>query len=314
MWADGVRRPIAIAVAAPACAQDGGGGVVRMNDGAVTFKGGAISNSKAAVRPARVARPRAMIWYVARCGTADGWRARCGARMLRRVVYGVRPHAAGVERALYVSSSCRIDACCIGASARVASVRVARCVGVRGMLQRRVLHWCIGDAQPSRSEQSGRPLCSVCCAGADRLGEGRAVRAAARCTRVQTDGGVLFMITGTALFDSVAISGTEAIVQHYLLAIVRAALGRRCAHGAGVGGRDATADCNGRGCAGLCAGRRRGAHERWGRHVQGRRDLELQGGACTQRESRVPAPWYGVLRGAARPMDGAHGAAHARCG
>jgi hypothetical protein len=55
----------------------------------------ALSRSRAArsrtarrcVRPARVARPRAMAWYVARCGTADGWQARC---MLRRVVYGVR--------------------------------------------------------------------------------------------------------------------------------------------------------------------------------------------------------------------------------
>jgi hypothetical protein len=70
------------------CAQIDGG-VVAMSDGAVTFKGGSISETKAAVR----ARPlclRAVVWNVARCGTADGWRARCGARMLRRVVYGVR--------------------------------------------------------------------------------------------------------------------------------------------------------------------------------------------------------------------------------
>jgi hypothetical protein len=33
--------------------------------------------------------------------------------------------------------------------------------------------------------------------------------------------------------------------------------------------------------------------------------------ACAERESRVRAPWYGMLRCAARPMDGAHGAAHA---
>jgi hypothetical protein len=32
------------------------------------------------VRPARVARPRAVVWYVARCGTTDEWRARCGER------------------------------------------------------------------------------------------------------------------------------------------------------------------------------------------------------------------------------------------
>ncbi len=82
-------RPIAMGVAAPACAQFGG--VVSMFDGAVTFKGGSISNSTAAVRaPSASCASRAVVWCVARCGTADTWRARCGARMLRRVVYGVR--------------------------------------------------------------------------------------------------------------------------------------------------------------------------------------------------------------------------------
>ncbi len=87
---DGVRRPIAIGVAAPACAQDGG--VVRMDDGAVTFKGGSISNSTVVRAPSasRASVRHGMVWYVARRGTADGWRARCGARMLRRAVYGVR--------------------------------------------------------------------------------------------------------------------------------------------------------------------------------------------------------------------------------
>jgi hypothetical protein len=86
--------------------------------------------------------------------------------------------------------------------------------------------------------------------------------------------------------------------------------------GAGVGGRGASADCNGRGWVGWCAGlRRRGEHERWRRHVQGRLDLgQHGGGACAERESRVRARWYGMLRGAARPMDGAHGAAHTCCG
>jgi hypothetical protein len=96
--ADGVRRPIAIRAAAPACAQYGGG-VVDMDDGVVTFKGGSISNTKAVRAPSAscaFAR-RGMVCY-ARCSTAGGWRARCGTRMLRRVVYGVRPHAAGVER------------------------------------------------------------------------------------------------------------------------------------------------------------------------------------------------------------------------
>jgi hypothetical protein len=52
------------------------------------------------------------------------------------------------------------------------------------------------------------------------------------------------MTAGTALFDAVAISGTEAKA--------RAGLVRRCAVGAGVGGRGALADCSTRGCAG-CA-------------------------------------------------------------
>ncbi len=68
------------------CAQDYGG-VVRMGDGAVTFKGGSISNSTAVRAPSASGASRAIIWYVARRRTSDGWRAR---RMLRRVVYGVR--------------------------------------------------------------------------------------------------------------------------------------------------------------------------------------------------------------------------------
>jgi hypothetical protein len=71
-------------------AQDYSGGVVRMGDGTVTFKGGSISNSTAVRAPSASCAPRAVAWYVARCGTADRWRARCGSRMLRRVVYGVR--------------------------------------------------------------------------------------------------------------------------------------------------------------------------------------------------------------------------------
>jgi hypothetical protein len=49
--ADGVRRPIELGVAALAGAQDSDGGVVRMRDGAVTFKGGSISNSTAVRAP-----------------------------------------------------------------------------------------------------------------------------------------------------------------------------------------------------------------------------------------------------------------------
>ncbi len=87
--ADGMRRPIAIGVAAPACAQYDGG-VVRMSDGAVTFKGGSISNTKAVRAPSVRCASLRRGMVLARCGTADGWRALCGARMLRRVVHGVR--------------------------------------------------------------------------------------------------------------------------------------------------------------------------------------------------------------------------------
>jgi hypothetical protein len=175
-----------------------------------------------------------------------------------------------------------------------ASARVARCLGACCRLNRLVLHRLVlhvANAQASRSAfavlsavDALRVRCSIgrragCC--------GR--RAAARGACVQHYGGVLSMASGsgTALFDAVETSGTEAAV--------RAGLMWRCAVGAGVGGRGARADCNGRGCAGWCAGRRRGAHARWGRHVQGRLDLEQQGGgACAWRESRVPRAvvWY----------------------
>jgi hypothetical protein len=230
------------------------------------------------VRRARVARPRAVVWYVARRGTADGWRARCGARMLRRVVYGVRrmepewsvcvlvcnrwrggdpigtrsaaqQSARGVrctmrvrssytawrgfptERcmpseayfvptrsgpvlprcmryrmrrcgmqcsrctrlrcmlhwvcvaseqyiALYVASTCRIDACCIGALARVAccigarwrvsSVRVTRCIGARCMLHRRALHRRALHRGIASACAASAPVASACVASAPR--------------------------------------------------------------------------------------------------------------------------------------------------
>ncbi len=75
-------------------------------------------------------------------------------------------------------------------------------------------------------------------------------RAAAQCTRAQINGGgVLSIAKGTALFDAVAISGTDAGV--------RGGAGRRCesgrcAHGAGVGGRVAGPIAASVGCVG-CA-------------------------------------------------------------
>jgi hypothetical protein len=51
---------------------------------------------------------------------------------------------------------------------------------------------------------------------------------------------------------------------------------------AGIGGRGAGPICARARPLWLCAERprRRGSHGRWGRHVQGRHDLEQQGGAC----------------------------------
>jgi hypothetical protein len=70
----------------------------------------------------------------------------------------------------------------------------------------------------------------------------------ARCARAQAYGGVLSMIKGTSLFDTVAISGTKAKA--------RAGLVRRCAFGRvwadGVRGRLQQAWLHG-----WCAERRR---------------------------------------------------------
>ncbi len=149
--ADGVRGPIAMGVAAMACAQRSGG-VVSMFDGAVTFKGGSISNSTSvracAERESRVRAP----WY----------------GMLR----GAARPMDGAHGAAH--------ACCG--------------------------EWCTVYGALSRSgacEYAFRIERPGCCGG----------RAAARCARAQIAGGVLSMTKGTALFDAVAISGTEAGVR-----------------------------------------------------------------------------------------------------
>ena len=103
-------------------------------------------------------------------------------------------------RVLYVAYGARgISAGCIG----------ARCIGTR----------CIGDAQPSRSATAVG--CVAQCAARARLDWAKGGlcggRAAVRCARAQTSGGggggVLSMAKGTALFDAVDISGTEAYVR-----------------------------------------------------------------------------------------------------
>jgi hypothetical protein len=145
---------------------------------------------------------------------------------------------------------------CIGACWHVASARVVRCISSSCVLHRCALPVAlprVASVLDRRRKAAPQRLCSVvrctvCCAFAllDWAKGGLCGgRAAVRCARAQNNGGVLSMTKGTALFDTVAISGTEAIVR----------AGRAgCAVGADVGGRGATADCNGRGCAG-CAQR-----------------------------------------------------------
>jgi hypothetical protein len=74
------------------CAQYGGG-VVSMYDGAVTFKGGTITNTKATVRT----------WHVARSHAGTGCRM---LRRLRRAVCGVR--CMGMRDSM-VRSSCAVS-------------------------------------------------------------------------------------------------------------------------------------------------------------------------------------------------------------
>jgi hypothetical protein len=78
------------------CAQYGGGGVVSMSDGAVTFKGGSITNTKAPVRTRRDARSHA--------GT--------GCRMLRRLRRAVCGARCVGMRDSMVRSSCAVSAAC----------------------------------------------------------------------------------------------------------------------------------------------------------------------------------------------------------
>jgi hypothetical protein len=285
--ADGVRRPISTGGAALACAQGGSGGVVRMEDGAVLFKGGSISNSTAVRACAqRESRVRAA-WYGMLRGAArpmDGAHgARCGEWC---AVYG----ACG-----------RRGACCIGCIIIVASMRVASVL--RRALPRCALHvasvrvaCCIGacctlhvaNAQPSRSARSCSPLCGVWCACAARSGEGRAVAVTERGR------------------DALVCSPTTAACSPWTRAPRCSTPWRypapkqRCVRASAA--MRSWGGCRRTGCigrlqqacyAGLCAGVRRRrrcvAHGRGGRHVQGRLDLEQHGGACVRR-ARVARP------------------------
>jgi hypothetical protein len=119
---------------------------------------------------------------------------------------------------------------------------------------------------------------------------------------------VLYTVKGTALFDTVAISGTTATV--------RIGVGPDAAVGAGVGGR---------GAGPIAIGVAAPACAQFGGGVVKMDDgaVTFKGGSISNTKATVrapsargasPAPWYGMLRGAAWPMDGAHGAAHACCG
>ncbi len=103
------------------------------------------------------------------------------------------------------------------------------CCASCGVLHRCVLHrcayhvasvrvaCCIGDAQPSCSAPAVRCVAWCAARGRCRIRQRAGFcggRAAARCARAQSNGGgVLSMDTGTALFDTVAISGTDAGVR-----------------------------------------------------------------------------------------------------
>jgi hypothetical protein len=91
---------------------------------------------------------------------------------------------------------------------------------------------CIGDAPPSVAHR--HVVTSMACATCALLdwvkGGLFGGRAAVRCTRAQPNGsgGVIFMAKGTALFDTVPISGTQAWVR----AAKSECIG--CEHGGGV--------------------------------------------------------------------------------
>jgi hypothetical protein len=221
--ADGLRGPIAMGVAAPAGAQNEGG-VVRMDDGAVTFKGGSISSSTA-VRAPSASRASRAPWYGMLRGAArpiDGAHgACCGewctvygawsrrgaccvcciiivasmrvATVHRRALYVASARvgmlhrcalrvasarvASGQYIALYVASTCRIDACCIGAPARLAAPeRVVRCIGARWraasvrvaccVCARCKLHRCALHRLPFHRRAFHRRVASACVASA----------------------------------------------------------------------------------------------------------------------------------------------------
>jgi hypothetical protein len=90
--------------------------------------------------------------------------------------------------------------------------RYVRCVLHRRTLHRCALHAASATCSPPAAHR--RAMCRMVCCAFARLDWAKGGlcgdRAAVRCTRAQSSGGVLFMVKGTALFDTVAISDTEA--------------------------------------------------------------------------------------------------------
>jgi hypothetical protein len=193
----------------------------------------------------------------------------------------------------HVEARCRL---------KVHAVHDASCSMYVCMLHRRIGARRI-VASAARRLPTAHPQCHAlhCVLHACAARFGRSGRAAARCARAQYSGGVLFMTKGTALFDTVTISGTEAGVRASRAGCAQMG----CVSADGMRDRLRRAWLRR-----LCAGRRRrGFHRGWHRHVQGRLDLEQYGGACAQRELRVRRPravvWYVARCGTADGWRGA---------
>ncbi len=138
------------------------------------------------VRRARVARPRAVVWYVARCGAADGWHARwlwstasaswsIAWHVVRSMLYVAlivapllqpnTPSAAG-----HPSTVVGVAVCCTHIGACYQRASHACCIVSSVHRKRAAL------AMVHRRVARG----ASCCACAARSGEGRAVAAAER--------------------------------------------------------------------------------------------------------------------------------------
>ena len=197
---------------------------------------------------------------------ARRWRARTvdGAGMLRCTLYVVCCMLRALERSQLLPCNYCVTAYTGERNANIASVCVAS-----PLVASRLLHVAyVRVASLHRRCLSAAELPCDALSAAHALldwtkGGRCGGRAAVRCACAQGNGGVLSMAKGTALFDAVAISDTGASV--------RARRG-----GDASRGRCLRGECGRTVCAAdlrrawlrrLCAGRWRGAHGGWGRHV-----------------------------------------------